>query len=120
MTLKRSHIFKVGDKVEIIGNIPFHLKDAPRPLLGTVVHVDGGYIDVRPKNRRWIAEFYPREIHHVRNGERVIFCPDCSIEVRLKSESNTEWYGNLKYYKCSSCNEIFVSQNNGELAIAAL
>jgi hypothetical protein len=54
--------FKKGDKVEIVGNIPFPLKGAPRPLLGTVVHVDGFYIDVRPRYKRWIAEFYGNEL----------------------------------------------------------
>jgi hypothetical protein len=60
---------KKGDKVEIIGNIPFHLKDSPRPLLGTVVHVDGAYIDVRPRYKRWIAEFYPNELRKIKKDK---------------------------------------------------
>ena len=54
--------FYVGDKVEIIGNIPFYLKDKPRPLLGTITEIDGAYILVRPKYQRWEAEFYPGEL----------------------------------------------------------
>lgn len=53
---------KVGDKVEIIGNIPFSLKDKPRPLLGKIVNIDGAYISVRPKYQRYEAEFYPGEL----------------------------------------------------------
>lgn len=47
-------------------------------------------------------------------------CPDCNIELKFSCEFNTEWYGNLKYYLCKSCEETFVSQNNGELGIAAI
>ncbi len=53
---------KKGDTVEIIGNIPFKLKNKSRPLLGKVTHVDGSYIDVRPKYQRFICEFYPSEL----------------------------------------------------------
>ena len=53
---------KVGDKVEIIGNIPFELKNKPRPLLGRVTKIDGHYILVKPKYQRWVAEFYPSEL----------------------------------------------------------
>lgn len=38
--------FKRGDRVEIIGNIPFQLKDKPRPILGTVTVIDGAYLYV--------------------------------------------------------------------------
>lgn len=54
--------FKVGDKVEIIGNIPFQFKDSPRPLLGTITNINGLYILVRPKYRRYECEFYPNEL----------------------------------------------------------
>ena len=53
---------KKGQKVEIIGNIPFHLKDKPRPLLGRITNVDGMYILVKPKFQRYVAEFYPSEL----------------------------------------------------------
>lgn len=53
---------KKGNVVEIIGNIPFQLKDKPRPLLGRVTHVDGDYIDVKPKYQRYVCEFYPCEL----------------------------------------------------------
>jgi hypothetical protein len=56
--------FKRGDKVEIIGNIPFQLRNDPRPILGTVTSVDGAYILVKPKYKRHEAEFYPNELKH--------------------------------------------------------
>jgi hypothetical protein len=57
--------FKKGDRVEIVGNIPFALKDKPRPLLGTVTNVDGFYILVKPLYQRWEGEWYANELHHV-------------------------------------------------------
>lgn len=54
--------FKKGDIVEIIGNIPIYLKDKPKPLLGKITNIDGHYILVKPKNQRWIGEFYPNEL----------------------------------------------------------
>lgn len=48
-----------------------------------------------------------------------VFCPDCEKKVKLISDLNTDWYGNLKYYRCRNCKETFVSQNDGELEIAA-
>jgi len=58
---KRRRI-KVGDKVEIVGNIPAPLKNKPRPLLGRVTNVDGAYILVKPRYQRWEGEFYPGEL----------------------------------------------------------
>ena len=49
----------------------------------------------------------------------VVLCPDCEKNVKLISDMNTDWYGNLKYYRCRNCKETFVSQNGGELEIAA-
>jgi transposase-like protein len=49
----------------------------------------------------------------------VVLCPDCEKKVKLISDMNTDWYGNLKYYRCRNCKETFVSQNGGELEIAA-
>ena len=57
--------FKVGDKVEIIGNIPFQLKDKPKPLLGTITNIDGAYILLRPKHQRYECEFYSGELRYV-------------------------------------------------------
>jgi len=56
--------FKKGNKVEIVGNIPFQLKDKERPLLGRVTNVNGSYILVRPKHQRYECEFYPNELKH--------------------------------------------------------
>ena len=47
------------------------------------------------------------------------YCPDCEIKMKHISGMNTDWYGRLDYYKCKYCKEEFVSQDNGELAIAA-
>ena len=57
--------FKINENVEIVGNIPFHLKNKPRPLLGRITHIDGLYILVKPKYQRWEAEFYPNELKHI-------------------------------------------------------
>jgi len=53
---------RTGVKVEIIGNIPFQLKNKPRPLLGTITNVNGFYILVKPKYQRYECEFYPTEL----------------------------------------------------------
>lgn len=63
--IKISRNFRKGDKVEIVGNIPFHLKKIPRPLLGTVTHVNGGYILVKPRYKKWEAEFYSNELRYL-------------------------------------------------------
>lgn len=55
----------IGDRVEIIGNIPFSLKDKPRPITGRVTHVDGAYIYVKPKHQRYEAEFYACELRKI-------------------------------------------------------
>lgn len=54
--------FKSGDKVEIVGNIPFQLKDKPKPLLGRVISVDGFYVYVKPLWQRWEGEWYKNEL----------------------------------------------------------
>ena len=54
--------FEKGDWVEIVGNIPFPLKDKPRPIIGRVTHVNGAYVLVRPKYQHWEAEFYHNEL----------------------------------------------------------
>ncbi len=56
---------KVGDTVEIIGNIPFQLKDKPKPLLGKITNIDGAYILVKPKHQRYECEFYSGELEYV-------------------------------------------------------
>lgn len=65
--MKRKSPYRKGVKVEIIGNIPFHLKNKPRPLLGTITKVDGLYILVKPRYQRWVAEFYPSELKILEN-----------------------------------------------------
>jgi transposase-like protein len=46
-------------------------------------------------------------------------CPDCNKSLKDKGGIKTDWYGYLHYYRCTACKETFVSQNNGELEIAA-
>lgn len=57
--------FKKGDEVEIVGNIPFQLKNNARPLLGRITSVNGFYIYVKPKYQRYECEFYPNELRRV-------------------------------------------------------
>lgn len=53
---------KKGDRVQIIGNIPYQLRSKPKPLLGTIVNINGAYILVRPKYKRYLVEFYDIEL----------------------------------------------------------
>ena len=46
-----------------------------------------------------------------------VLCPDCEKKVKLISDTNTDWYGNLKYYRCSNCKETFVSRDNGMVSL---
>lgn len=57
---------KIGSIVEIIGNIPFQLKNEPKPLLGRTININGAYILVKPKFRRYECEFYPNELKFVK------------------------------------------------------
>lgn len=52
--------------------------------------------------------------------DKTVLCPDCKTDdIVLVNEMDTDWYGNLKYYEYNVCEEVFVSKNNGELAISA-
>ena len=52
---------KIGDKVKILRKDIFHLKDVENPT-GTVTNVNGSYITVRPRYKRWVIELYPNEV----------------------------------------------------------
>lgn len=55
--------FKVGDTVRILRQDIFHLKGVQGDdRIGKIVGVDGAYIYVRPKNKRWEIELYAGEI----------------------------------------------------------
>lgn len=54
-----------NDIVEIVGNIPFNLRNKPRPILGKVVDVNGFYIYVKPKYQRFIIESLPNELKKI-------------------------------------------------------
>jgi hypothetical protein len=58
----KRHPLRVKDKVEITGNIPFMLKDKPRPIMGTVTKVDGFLVMVKPKGCRWEVELLDNEV----------------------------------------------------------
>ena len=51
--------------------------------------------------------------------KEVKYCPDCETKLRHDWGGDTDWYGRLDYYWCKCCKEKFVSQDGGELAIAA-
>ncbi len=57
---------KAGDKVEITGNIPFPLKGKSRPILGTVIDVDGAYVFVKPRYRKWVVELLENEVRLIK------------------------------------------------------
>lgn len=38
-------------------------------------------------------------------------CPDCNLPMTFLFELNTDWYGELKYFKCKNCDETFVSRD---------
>ena len=54
--------FKKGDKVEMVSNLSKELTKNEPPHIGTVISVDGSYILVRPRYKRWFQEFYPGEL----------------------------------------------------------
>ncbi len=71
-------MLKVSDKVEILTTIaelqPRISKDGLQIELtvrqfGTVVRRDGGYVEVRPKNRNWTTECYPCELKKISSEE---------------------------------------------------
>ena len=61
---------KKGDTVEIIGNIPFQLRNKPRPILATVKELNGNYVIVRPKKQRYNCELYYNELKFIPNAVR--------------------------------------------------
>ena len=62
---EKKRALKVGNTVEIIGNIPFELKDKQKPILGKITNIDGAYILVKPKYQRHECEFYSGELKYV-------------------------------------------------------
>ena len=57
----------VGDTVEMISNLGKELRAMPKPRLGTVTHVDGEYIMVKPNGKDWVQEFYRNELKKPKN-----------------------------------------------------
>ena len=54
-------MLKIGDKVKILRKDIFHLKYVKNPV-GTVTEIDGSYIMVRPRYKRWVIELYQNEV----------------------------------------------------------
>ena len=54
--------FKKGDRVEMLSNLSKEITKNDPPYIGTVISVDGSYILVRPRYKRWFQEFYPNEL----------------------------------------------------------
>lgn len=53
-------------------------------------------------------------------------CPECEHEcecagrrITMTGSMNTDWYGKLRWFKCRCCGAKLVSQDGGELEIAA-
>jgi hypothetical protein len=51
-------------------------------------------------------------------------CPECEVEgvvCELQKEGawNTDWYGRLTWYRCTTCGEYFVQRNDDEVEISA-
>lgn len=96
--------FKKGDKVEIVGNIPFTLKDK-RPILGTVTSVDGAYIYVKPRYQRWEGEWYANELRLIKH-----ICIDCRGDATIGFTSWIDSKSGKQFYKkgevrCLQCHK---------------
>ena len=57
-------MFRIGDKVKILK--PEFTKDGID--LGTIVSIDGSYIDIQPDEMDWVLEAYENEIELVGSG----------------------------------------------------
>ncbi|KKM01913.1 hypothetical protein LCGC14_1789680 [marine sediment metagenome] len=55
---------KVGDRVEITGNIPFSLKDRKNKN-GIITNINGGYHLIRPMWCNWETELYRGEFRKI-------------------------------------------------------
>lgn len=54
---------KVRDKVEILRKDIFHLQHRKnRNSIGTITHINGACILVRPMGCKWEIELYPNEV----------------------------------------------------------
>lgn len=57
---------KIGDKVKIIPYI-FNLQNHPK--VATITAIDGGYVLIKPKGKRWECECYPEELKIITKKE---------------------------------------------------
>jgi len=60
---------EAGNKVDILRKDIRPLEHRQYPVRGTVTHVDGLYIYVRPSWCSWEIELYSWEVKLVKNGE---------------------------------------------------
>ena len=97
--------FKVGDKVYD------HFKGPQR-----VISLDYSY---KMNGYEYFLEHGLRYSEQSLSKEKPTTCPDCeSYSLQLK-DVHVGDYKELKYYYCNCCEETFVSQDGGELAISA-
>jgi hypothetical protein len=60
--------YKVGEKIEIIGNTIGFIKDGKiAPFYGTIREIDGKDIYIKPRYQRWIGHWYMWEIKKIEN-----------------------------------------------------
>ena len=46
-------------------------------------------------------------------------CPDCCVRLVFQWIHYTDWYGVLRYWRCTNCRERFVTRNHGSAEVAA-
>lgn len=104
--LSRDIVHKIGNAKTSKGNRDFAFRSG-------WVGWNGGQF---PRNSLLYAIYVAGKEWKKINGDAT--CPDCDTGMKLTNEMNTDWYGNLKYYWCKSCETEFVSRRNGELEIS--
>ena len=53
---------KRGDRVKILREDIFLLRNREKPWRGVITSIDGGYIYVRPMWCKWVTELYENEV----------------------------------------------------------
>lgn len=76
---------QIGDRVEILRKDIFHLNGVEGwDRWGTVTDIDGFYITVRPKRKRWEIELYDNEVKLIPKNKydcltkSTVPCDDCN------------------------------------------
>ena len=42
-------------------------------------------------------------------------CPCCNTSMKFLFDLKTDWYGELKYFKCDMCKENFIERDSGDV-----